>query len=148
VVIDSVTAGNASCVQLASNSPLNVDCTVVWAGDGSDARSEASYAIAQFFLNGGSSALVIRCASATNTILLDQATVGIKDVAVAGSAVLTRNAVATSARPQAFSLRAITAPDLRSKLLIAMSSQRPATLTQTAALEPIRQLARKLLVPG
>jgi hypothetical protein len=37
---------------------------------------------------------------------------------------------------------------LRSKLLIAMSSQRPATLTQTAALEPIRQLARKLLVPG
>jgi hypothetical protein len=29
-----------------------------------------------------------------------------------------------------------------------MSSQRPATLTQTAALDLIRQLARKLLAPG
>jgi LysR family nitrogen assimilation transcriptional regulator len=66
----------------------------------------------------------------------------------AGSAVLSRNAVATSARPQAFSMRPITAPQLRSKLLIAMSSQRPATLTQTAALELIQQLARKLLTPG
>jgi LysR family transcriptional regulator, nitrogen assimilation regulatory protein len=66
----------------------------------------------------------------------------------AGSAVLSRNAVATSVRPHAFSMRPITSPHLRSKLLIAMSSQRPATLTQTAALELIRQLARKLLAPG
>jgi LysR family nitrogen assimilation transcriptional regulator len=66
----------------------------------------------------------------------------------AGSAVLSRNAVATSARPQAFSLRPITAPNLRSKLLTAMSSQRPATLTQTAALELIHALAQKLLAPG
>jgi LysR family nitrogen assimilation transcriptional regulator len=63
----------------------------------------------------------------------------------AGSAVLSRNAVATSARPGAFSMRPISAPHLRSKLLIAMSSQRPATLTQTAALDLIRQLAHKLL---
>lgn len=66
----------------------------------------------------------------------------------AGSAVLSRNAVATSARPQAFSMRPIAAPGLRSKLLIAMSSQRPATLTQTAALNLIRRLAHKLLAPG
>lgn len=63
----------------------------------------------------------------------------------AGHAVLSRNAVATSARPQAFSLRPVTG--LRSRLLLAMSSQRPATLTQTAVLELIRQMARTLLVP-
>lgn len=63
----------------------------------------------------------------------------------AGNAVLSRNAVATSARPQAFSLRPVTG--LRSRLLLAMSSQRPATLTQTAVLELIRQMARTLLVP-
>jgi LysR family transcriptional regulator, nitrogen assimilation regulatory protein len=66
----------------------------------------------------------------------------------AGSAVLSRNAVATSVHPQAFTLRPITSPHLRSKLVIAMSSQRPATLTQTAALDLIRQLARKLLALG
>jgi LysR family nitrogen assimilation transcriptional regulator len=66
----------------------------------------------------------------------------------AGSAVLSRNAVATSVRPQAFSMRPITGPNLRSKLWVAMSSQRPATLTQTAALELIHQLAHKLLAPG
>lgn len=66
----------------------------------------------------------------------------------AGSAVLSRNAVTTSARPQAFSMRPITAPTLRSKLLTAMSSQRPATLTQTAVLQLIHQLAHKLLRPG
>ena len=64
----------------------------------------------------------------------------------AGSAVLSRNAVATSARPQAFVLRTISAPSLRSKLAMAMSSQRPATLTQKAMLQLIQQMARKLLV--
>ncbi len=66
----------------------------------------------------------------------------------AGSAILSRNAVATSGRPQAFSLRPISSPGLRSKLLMAMSSQRPATLTQKAALPLIQQLAHKLLAPG
>lgn len=64
----------------------------------------------------------------------------------AGSAVLSRNAVATSARPQAFTMRAISSPPLRSKLSMAMSSQRPATLTQKAMLQLIGQMARKLLV--
>jgi LysR family nitrogen assimilation transcriptional regulator len=66
----------------------------------------------------------------------------------AGSAVLSRNAVATSARPQAFSVRPISSPSLRSKLSMAMSSQRPATLTQKAMLQLIQQMARKLLVGG
>ncbi|MDP3618551.1 MAG: LysR substrate-binding domain-containing protein [Ramlibacter sp.] len=63
----------------------------------------------------------------------------------AGAAVLSRNAVATSGRPQAFVCRPITAPMLRSKLVMAMSSQRPATLTQKAVLELIQSLAVKLL---
>ena len=66
----------------------------------------------------------------------------------AGSAVLSRNAVATSSHPQAFSLRPISSPNLRSKLLTAMSSQRPATLTQKAALQLIQELAHKLLAPA
>jgi LysR family nitrogen assimilation transcriptional regulator len=64
----------------------------------------------------------------------------------AGSAVLSRNAVATSAHPQAFTMRPISSPSLRSKLSMAMSSQRPATLTQKALLQLIQQMARKLLV--
>ncbi|MEP6791619.1 MAG: LysR substrate-binding domain-containing protein [Ramlibacter sp.] len=61
----------------------------------------------------------------------------------AGNAVLSRNAVATSARPQAFGLRPVSG--LRSKLMVAMSSQRPATLTQKAMLDLIQQTARALL---
>jgi len=65
----------------------------------------------------------------------------------AGSAILSRNAVATSGRPAAFVCRPITGPALKSRLAMAMSSQRPATLTQKAMLELIRQLAVKLLAP-
>lgn len=64
----------------------------------------------------------------------------------AGNAILSRNAVATSARPHAYSMRAIGSPPLRSKLSMAMSSQRPATLTQKAMLQLIQRLAPKLLV--
>jgi len=63
----------------------------------------------------------------------------------AGSAILSRNAVATSARPQSFVMRPIRAPTLRSKLAMAMSSQRPATLTQKAMFQLIQQMAHKLL---
>ena len=63
----------------------------------------------------------------------------------AGSAILPRNAVDTSQHPEAFRMRPIGTPRLRSKLSLAVSAQRPATLTQKAMLELIRQLARKLL---
>lgn len=64
----------------------------------------------------------------------------------AGCAVLSRNAVETSGRPQAFDMRPIGDPRLRSRLSMAVSSQRPTTLTQQSTLELIRELANRL--PG
>ena len=63
----------------------------------------------------------------------------------AGNAILSRHAVITSAHPEAFTIRPISAPALHSKLILAMSSQRPATLTQKAMLQLIRELAQRLL---
>ena len=63
----------------------------------------------------------------------------------AGSAILSRNAVATSAQPDSFACRPITGPALRSRLMIAMSSQRPATLTQKAMRQLIQQMAPQTL---
>lgn len=63
----------------------------------------------------------------------------------AGSAVLSHNAVATCARPQSFVCRPITGPAIRSRLMIAMSSLRPATLTQKAMLQLIQQMAPQML---
>lgn len=65
----------------------------------------------------------------------------------AGSAVLSRNAVATSVRPSAFSVRTINAPVLRTKVSLVTSSLRPATLTQQATLTLIRQTMAKLVKP-
>ncbi|MFD0668407.1 LysR substrate-binding domain-containing protein [Ramlibacter sp. MAHUQ-53] len=62
-----------------------------------------------------------------------------------GSAILSRNAVQTSARPQAFSMRPIGTPPLRSQLSLAVSSLRPATLTQRATVDLIRATALRLL---
>ena len=58
----------------------------------------------------------------------------------AGCAVLSKNAVDTSGHPDLFSVRPITG--LRSKLSVATSSLRPATLTQQAMLELIQQLTQ------
>ncbi len=63
----------------------------------------------------------------------------------AGCAVLSMNAIAISGKPQAFLAQPIVKPRLRSKLALAVSSQRPATLTQQAMLELIRQTAEKTL---
>lgn len=57
----------------------------------------------------------------------------------AGSAVLSRNAVATSGRTSTYTIRAIQAPPLRSTLSLAVSSLRPATLTQQAMLALLRE---------
>jgi LysR family transcriptional regulator, nitrogen assimilation regulatory protein len=61
----------------------------------------------------------------------------------AGCAVLSQNAVATSGHPDLFSVRPI--HGLRSKLSVAISALRPATLTQQAMLELIQQLTQQLL---
>lgn len=56
----------------------------------------------------------------------------------AGSALLSRHAVASSIRPSAFTTRAIHQPTLRTKVALATSSLRPSTLTQQATLALIR----------
>ncbi len=63
----------------------------------------------------------------------------------AGAAILSRNAVASSIKPSAFSVRSITAPTLTIALSTAISSLRPTTLTQQATLNLIRDTARELL---
>jgi len=63
----------------------------------------------------------------------------------AGSAVLSRNAVASSNRPGAFSVRAITAPALRTKVSMATSSLRPATLTQQTTLKLLHNTIRSVI---
>jgi LysR family nitrogen assimilation transcriptional regulator len=55
----------------------------------------------------------------------------------AGSALLSRNAVASSIRPSSYQMRA-TDPPLRTRLCLATSSQRPATLTQQTTLALIQ----------
>ncbi len=63
----------------------------------------------------------------------------------AGCAVLSRNAVANSVRPAAFSVRPIIEPALRTKVSLATSSLRPATLTQQATLTLIRQTVERII---
>jgi len=63
----------------------------------------------------------------------------------AGAAILSRNAVASSIKPSAFSVRRITAPALTIALSTAISSLRPSTLTQQATLALIRNTAQHLL---
>ena len=51
----------------------------------------------------------------------------------------------TAPRPEAFSIRRIVNPPLRSRLALAVSSQRPATLTQQAVLKLIREVVGRTL---
>lgn len=62
-----------------------------------------------------------------------------------GKAVLSTTAVLTAPRPQAFSTRRIVNPTLRSRLALAVSSQRPATLTQQATYKLIREVVSQTL---
>ena len=57
------------------------------------------------------------------------------------------NAVANSVRPSAFSVRTIHEPVLRTKVSLATSSLRPATLTQQATLTLIRQTVEQVVKP-
>ncbi len=59
----------------------------------------------------------------------------------AGSAILPANAVRTSAHPERYSMRPVSS--LRSRLCLASSAQRPATLTQRAMHELIGELVKK-----
>ena len=66
----------------------------------------------------------------------------------AGRAVLSRNAVASSVLPSAFSVRTIHEPTLRTKVSLATSSLRTATLTQQATLTLIRQTVAQIIKPN
>jgi LysR family nitrogen assimilation transcriptional regulator len=61
----------------------------------------------------------------------------------AGAALLSRNAVARSVQPSAYRTRALT-PPLRTRLSLATSSQRPATLTQQTTQDLIRRTLEAL----
>jgi LysR family transcriptional regulator, nitrogen assimilation regulatory protein len=65
----------------------------------------------------------------------------------AGCAILSRNAVARSTRPSAFTMRPITARGgpLRIGLSLAVSASRPSTLTQQATLALLKETALSLL---
>lgn len=85
--ITSVGTSITAFVDFFAEGPMNRAVEVFGMADftrtfgGLDTRSEASYAISQFFLNGGSSALVVRCATDGASVSLDTASVGI-DTAV------------------------------------------------------------------
>jgi LysR family transcriptional regulator, nitrogen assimilation regulatory protein len=61
----------------------------------------------------------------------------------AGAALLPRHAVGSSPRPSSYRMRAIN-PPMRTRVSLATSSQRPATLTQRAALDLIAQVRAQL----
>ena len=63
----------------------------------------------------------------------------------AGAALLSRHAVASSIRPSAYQTRAVIDPPLRTRLSLAVSSQRPSTLTQKACLDLLRNTALQTL---
>ncbi|MBA4266129.1 MAG: LysR family transcriptional regulator [Comamonadaceae bacterium] len=58
----------------------------------------------------------------------------------AGAALLSHNAVASSIRPSAYLTRAVCDPPLRTRVCLATSSMRPATLTQQATLNLIKTI--------
>ena len=61
----------------------------------------------------------------------------------AGCAILPRNAVMRSIRPSAYRLRSIGPPTLRIALAMAVSAQRPITLTQQATLGLLREVSQQ-----
>jgi uncharacterized protein len=83
--ISGVATSVAAFVDFFARGPMNRAVQVLNMGDferefgGLDARSEASYGIRQFFLNGGGEAWVVRVASATAQNPLGRATAVLRD---------------------------------------------------------------------
>jgi hypothetical protein len=92
--ITSVATSIAAFIDFFKEGPLNQAVQIFGLTDfgrvfgGLDDRSEASYAIAQFFLNGGSEAFVIRVAKNTVANPLKKASVQIKADTSGGGAVI------------------------------------------------------------
>ena len=66
----------------------------------------------------------------------------------AGVALLSRNAVSSSQRPEAFQLTPVEQPALRARLSLATSAQRPSTLTQKACLNLLQNTTLQVLIPA
>jgi phage tail sheath protein FI len=95
--ITGVATSIGAFVDFFAQGPMNEATLVLSFADferqfgGLDSRSEASYAIQQFFLNGGSQAYVVRTTSATATNAAAAAAIALQD-GVGGTAVLTATA--------------------------------------------------------
>jgi LysR family nitrogen assimilation transcriptional regulator len=63
----------------------------------------------------------------------------------AGSAVLSRNAVTSSVRPAAYTMRAIVSPSLKTHIALATSALRPATMTQQATMQLLHDTVQTCL---
>ena len=92
--IAPVSTSIAAFIDFFAEGPINEAVRIQGMGDferifgGLDVRSPASYAIAQFFLNGGSDAYVIRVAASDTTHPLATATVGLRTAGGALAATL------------------------------------------------------------
>jgi phage tail sheath protein FI len=102
--ITSVATSVTAFVDFFREGPMNQAVEIFGMGDfdrvfgGIDERSAASYAIAQFFLNGGSRALVVRTHAATLADALASATVGVRGtVALADPTLVTFSALSEGA---------------------------------------------------
>ena len=90
--ITNVGTSITAFVDFFAEGPMNVATEIFGMSDfgrifgGVDSRSDASYAIAQFFLNGGSDAIVVRSHAATGADPLAAATVDVFQSAVAAVA--------------------------------------------------------------
>ncbi len=96
--ITSVATSITAFVDFFREGPMNRAVEVFGLSDfarifgGLDPRSEASYALTQFFLNGGGTALVVRCASGGGATALASASAQIRGVSLAAPELLTLSA--------------------------------------------------------
>lgn len=116
--ITGVATSIAVFVDFFPRGPMNTAVQILSLSDfqrvfgGLDTRSEASYSIQQFFLNGGSQAWVIRSASPLSGVAPTPASVRLDDKTSGGSAMLTLTAANEGAWGNA--LRAQVSPPLDS----------------------------------
>ncbi|HEX6711210.1 MAG TPA: phage tail sheath C-terminal domain-containing protein [Rubrobacter sp.] len=115
--ISGVATSVAAFVDFFARGPMNRAVQVLNMGDferefgGLDARSEASYGIRQFFLNGGGEAWVVRVASSDAQNPLGRATAVLRDSVGAGTGVLTISAASEGSWGNALRARVDAAPN-------------------------------------
>jgi phage tail sheath protein FI len=123
--ISGVATSIAAFVDYFARGPMNRAIQLFNMGDferefgGLDARSEASYGISQFFLNGGGEAWVVRVASSTNANPLRRATAVLRDGVGSGAGVaLTISAASEGNWGNAMRARVDAGPDSTFDLIL------------------------------